>query len=155
MLNRKTEFKNGVVIFIGIGLFFLIMELFGLTDKLYLRFLNIFIVLYGISRTIKANYADGKFEYMNNFMSAMLTSVFGVFLSVLGLMIYIHARGSETYLTTLSDGFMFVGGKASVNEYCISLLFEGVASSVVACLAMMQYWHGKIPHAHHNAHDQW
>lgn len=150
MLNRKTEFKNGVVIFIGIGIFFLLMELLGLSDKLYLRFLNIFIVLYGITRTIKENYAKGNYEYVNNFMSAMLTSVIGVFMSVLGLMIYIHARGAEGYLATLSDGFMFVGGEASVNEYCIGLLFEGIASSVIACLAMMQYWHGKIPHTQHH-----
>jgi hypothetical protein len=144
MFSSK-EFKNGVVIFFGIGLFFLIMEVLGLSGQLYLRFLNIFIVLYGASRTIKANYAEGKFGFMDNFMSSILTSAIGVVMSVVGLIIYIHARGAEGYLETLSEGFMFAGGKASINEYCIGLLFEGIASSAVGCLLLMQYWHGKIP----------
>ncbi|ESU23717.1 hypothetical protein FEDK69T_11220 [Flavobacterium enshiense DK69] len=154
MFNRK-EFKNGFIIFLGIGLYFLVMEMLGLAGHLYLRFFNIFIVLYGASRTIRANYAEGKYEYMNNFMSSVLTCAIGVALSVFGLMVYIHARGGEAYLANLSDGFIFAGGKARINEYCIGLLFEGIASSLVGSLLLMQYWHGKIPHAHHNAHDQW
>jgi len=146
---RKREFKNGVVIFFGIGLFFLIMEVLGLSDQFYLRFLNIFIVLYGASRTIKENYAEGNYEYMNNFMASVLTCVVGVVLSVIGLMVYIHARGGESYLSSLSDGFVFAGGKARINEYCIGLLFEGIASSLVGSLLLMQYWHGKIPKTEH------
>lgn len=148
----SKEFRNGVIIFMGIGLFFLLMELLGFSGKLYLRFLNIFIVLYGASRSVRANYAEGKYGYMDNFMSSMLTSIIGVVLSVIGLMIYIHARGAENYLSVLSDGLVFAGGKASINEYCIGLLFEGIASSVVGCLLLMQYWHGKIPNPHHHQH---
>ncbi|ESU29044.1 hypothetical protein FLJC2902T_10790 [Flavobacterium limnosediminis JC2902] len=148
MFSRK-EFKNGVIIFLGIGLYFLLMEVLGLADQLYLRFFNIFIVLYGASRTIKDNYAEGNYEYMNNFMASILTCVVGVVLSVFGLMVYIHARGGEEYLSSLSDGFIFAGGKARINEYCIGLLFEGIASSLVGSLLLMQYWHGKIPKKEH------
>lgn len=146
---RRKEFKNGFIIFLGIGLYFLLMEMLGLADQFYLRFLNIFIVLYGASRSIRANYAEGNYEYMNNFMSSLVTCVVGVVLSVFGLMVYIHVRGGEAYLSTLSDGFILAGGKARINEYCIGLMFEGIASSLIGSLLLMQYWHGKIPKVEH------
>jgi hypothetical protein len=150
-MELSKEFKYGVLIFIGIGLFFLVMELLGLSNQLYLRFLNIFIVLYGASKTIQSNFAAGKFGFLDNYLSSILTSVIGIVFSVIGLIIYIHARGAEGYLATLSDGFVFAGGKASINEYCIGLLFEGIASAAVGCLLLMQYWDGKVPKKHYTA----
>lgn len=149
---KSREFKNGMVIFIGIALYFLVMELLGLTDKLYLRVFNVFIVLYGANRTIKENYREGDTEYLNNIISSFKTCVVGIVASIIALIIYIHIRGGETYLTRLSDGFLFVGGKPKVNEYCIGLLFEGIASSVVGSILLMQYWHGKVlkPRPHHH-----
>lgn len=46
-MKNKTVLQNGFLIFLGIGLFFLLMDLLGLASKNYLRFLNAFIVLYG------------------------------------------------------------------------------------------------------------
>lgn len=148
----SKEFKNGMVIFIGIALYFLIMEVLGLTDKLYLRLFNVFIVLYGANKTIKENYREGNTEYLNNILSSFKTCVTGIVISIVALIVYVHIRGGEPYLARLSDGFLFVGGKPKVNEYCIGLLFEGIASSVVGCILLMQYWHGKVlkPRPHHH-----
>ncbi|WP_339838973.1 hypothetical protein [uncultured Flavobacterium sp.] len=52
-MKNNIEFKNGILIFLGIGLFFLLLDLFGFADKNYLRILNAFIVLYGINETLK------------------------------------------------------------------------------------------------------
>jgi hypothetical protein len=110
-----------------------------LSNSLYLRVLNVFIVLYFINLTVKSNIKEGKKEYLQNAISAGLTSVIGVTLSVIGLYIYIIYRGGEGYIHQLSNGFVF-GSKPSVNEYCLGLFFEGMASSVIATLIIMQYW---------------
>jgi hypothetical protein len=61
-MKNKTVLKNAFLIFLGIGLFFLLMDFLGLASKNYLRSLNAFIVLYGIHKTIKYNYDKGKIK---------------------------------------------------------------------------------------------
>jgi hypothetical protein len=139
---KSREFKNGFIIFVGIGVYFLAMELLGLSNNFYLRILNVFIVLYGINRTIKANVYDGQNDYLFNLTSGAMTAFIGVILSIIGLDIYIHLKGGEEYVKTLSEAFMF-GGSPSVYQYCAGLLFEGLASSAIGAFTLMQYWKGK------------
>lgn len=136
---NNTVLKNAVIIFVGIALFFLAMDFLGLASKNYLRALNAFIVLYGIRRTIKENYSNGKMEYLENFFSAFITGVLGVFLGIIGLIIFIYLKGGESYLNVLSDTFFFVG-KVSVLQYCVVLLIEGIASCLIGTLVLMQFY---------------
>jgi hypothetical protein len=57
----KLQKKNytTVIIFIGIGLYFMLMEILGLADLYYLRVFNVLFVFYG-NRTLKMNYKEGK-----------------------------------------------------------------------------------------------
>lgn len=139
---KSRELKNGFIIFVGIGIYFLTMELMGLSDNFYLRMLNVFIVLYGINRTIKANIEDGNEVYLYNLTSGAMTAFIGVIMSIIGLNIYIHIRGGEEYIKTLSEAFLF-GGGPSVYQYCAGLMFEGFASSAIGSFLLMQYWKGK------------
>jgi hypothetical protein len=139
-MNISKELNNGILIFIGIGVYFLLMELLGLSDIFLLRVLNIFIVVYFINRVIKSNYNEGKTEYLPNLISGALTSLIGVFLSVAGLLTYINIRGGNTYLEKLSENFLFGGGEPSMYQYCVGLLFEGIASSFIITFTLMQYW---------------
>jgi hypothetical protein len=139
-MSVSKEFYNGVLIFIGIGIYFLLMELLGLSDVFMLRMLNIFIVVYFLNRTIHSNFKEGKTEYLENLISGTLTSLIGVVLSVVGLMIYISLKGGNVYLSKLSGNFLFGGGSPSMNQYCIGLLFEGIASSIIITFTLMQYW---------------
>ena len=138
-MKVQKEVVNGMLIALGIGIYFLIMEVLGLANVYYLRLLNIFIVLFIINRTIKTNIEEGKKDYLQNILSGGLTSFIGVFLSVIGLRIYIAIRGGDAYIKNLSEAFIF-GSDPSANEYCIGLLFEGIASSVIATFILMQYW---------------
>lgn len=139
-MNISKELNNGVLIFISIGIYFLFMELLGLSDIFLLRLLNIFIVVYFINKTIKSNYREGKTEYLENIISGSLTSLIGVALSVAGLLAYISMKGGNTYLTNLSKNFLFGGGEPSMYQYCLGLLFEGIASSIIITFTLMQYW---------------
>ena len=142
-MRLSKECYNGIMIFVGIGVYFLAMELLGLSDVFLLRLLNILIVVYFINRTIKTNFLEGKTAYLDNVVSGTITSLIGVVLSVAALLAYIFMKGGDVYLEHLSRNFLFGGGQPSMYQYCIGLLFEGIASSVIITFTLMQYWKGK------------
>lgn len=109
-MKLSRVFTNGFIIFLGIGIFFLIMDFLKLSHVYYLRIFNVFIVIYGINRTIKQNQADGVRGYLTNFIAAFTTSMIGAVLSIASLLGYIEYRGGEQYLKMLSQGFLFGGG---------------------------------------------
>jgi len=143
-MNLSRPLTNGFIIFLGIGIYFLIMDFLGLSNHFYLRALNLFIVVYGVNRTIKQNNADGIRGYNTNLLSAIVTSMIGALLSIAALLIYIHFKGGEEYLKTLSEGFLFGGGDLSIYQYCIGLLFESVATSLIVSFCLMQFWKSKV-----------
>jgi len=143
-MKLSREFANGFIIFLGIGLYFLILEYLGLADEFYLRVLNLFIVAFGINRTIQMNYKDGIRGYNRHLVSAIITSMIGAALSIASLLAYIQFKGGEAYLQTLSKGFLFGGGELTIHYYCIGLLFESIASSIIISFCLMQYWKDKV-----------
>ena len=142
-MKLHKEIINGVIIFIAISIYFLLMELLGLTHLFYLRFLNILFVFYGVNRTIKQNLEEGNKQFVSNAVSAMFTSVIGVVLSIIALVIYSYWQGGDAFVQSLSETFLF-GGNPSIDAYSISLLFEGVASSVIVTLLLMLYWNNRF-----------
>ena len=141
-MKISKEFFNGATIFVGISVYFLLMNALGFADVFYLRLLNILFVFYGVNKTIQMNITEGKKTFVTNAVSAMMTSLVGVVLSVGGLIIYSYMKGGDNYVQSLSQTFLF-GGNPSVPTYCICLLFEGLASSVIVTLMMMLYWNNK------------
>lgn len=142
-MKISKEIFNGVTIFVGISVYFLLMNALGFADVFYLRLLNILFVFYGVNKTIQMNIAEGKKTFVTNAISAMMTSLVGVVLSVVGLIIYSYMKGGDNYVQSLSETFLF-GGNPSVVAYSISLLFEGVASSVIVTLFAMLYWNNRF-----------
>jgi len=135
---------NGIIIFIGIGLYFLLIETLGLADQIYLRLLNFVFVIYGINRTIKANYHDGINGYLTNLLAGFLTGIVGLVLGLVAFMIYIEAQGGDEFLKNFADSYVFGGGDPSLYQFCFGLFIEGAASSMVVSFAMMQYWKDKV-----------
>jgi hypothetical protein len=142
-MKVSKEFFNGVTIFVGIGVYFLLMNALGLTDKFYLRLFNIVFVYYGVNKTIQTNVMEGQKTFILNVISAMKTSLIGVILSVIGLIAYSYLKGGDGYMESLSETFLF-GGNPSVMTYSICLFFEGIASSVVVTLFAMLYWNNQF-----------
>ena len=138
-MKLPKELINGFFIFIGIGLYFLLMEVLGFADLYYLRLFNILFVFYGTQKTLKSNYAQGNTVLVSNAASALMTSLTGVFLSIIGILIYIYSKGGGSYVETLSKTFLF-GGSPTVTMYSISLLLEGIVSAVIVTFMLMLYW---------------
>ena len=142
-MKISTEFYNGVIIFFTIGVYFLLMNALGFADVFYLRLLNVIFVFYGVNRTIQVNLAAGKKNFVSNAVSAMMTSLIGISLSIIGLIVYSYIKGGDAYVQSLSETFLF-GGNPSVMTYSISLLFEGIASSVIVTMLVMLYWNNRF-----------
>jgi|SRR5690606_73666 len=144
-MKFTKELTNGFIIFIGIGLYFIIMEVLGLSDVFLLRLLNIFIVAYGVNRTLQSNFKENIRGYFRNFLSAVITSMIGAILSIAALLIYIEFRGGEVFLKELSQSFLIGGGDIDSYTYAISLLlFESTAASLIVAFCLMQYWKDKM-----------
>lgn len=142
-MKLSKEIRNGLLIFFGIAIYFLLMQALGLSDNYLLRFLNIFIVYFGVYKTLKSNFNEGKLGYIDNLISVGFTAINGIVLSFIGLILYIYANGGQSFLNHLSPGFIF-SGNPSVSEYCFGLLFEGLASAVIIVFISMQYWRAKM-----------
>ena len=141
-MKLPKELINGLLIFIGIGIYFLTMNLLGLSDIFFLRLLNIFFIVYGVNRTIVSNIQEGKKDFLSNAMSAFATSMIGVFMSVTALWIYAHMHGGDVFVRTLSKSFLF-GDDPTVATYCYCLLFEGTGSCIIVTLILMFYHNNK------------
>lgn len=142
-MKVKKEVENGIFIFISIATFFLLMEMLGLSHLYYLRLFNIVFIVYAIKDTLESRIARGKIKFVPNAIAALTTSIVGVFLSVLGLLIYSYMKGGNEYVQSLSQTFLF-GGHPSINEYCLTLFFEGVASSLMVSMILMLYYNDKF-----------
>ncbi|MGL2992747.1 hypothetical protein [Flavobacterium sp. TSSA_36] len=142
-MKLSREFQNGFLIFLGIAIYFLIMNLVGLSDVFYLRLFNTIFVLYGVNRTLLMNINDGNILLANNAVSGMKTSLYGVFMSIIGLIIYSYMQGGDDYVQSLSKTFLF-GGSPTVMLYSICLLFEGIASTVVVTMLLLLYWNNRL-----------
>lgn len=137
-------FINGLLIFIGIGLYFLFIEALDLKDQIYLRLVNFVFVIYGVNRTIKSNYHDGINGYLTNLLSGFITAMVGLILGLIAFMIYVEYKGGDSYLETFADSYIFGGGDPSLYQFCFGLFIEGAAASMIVSFAMMQYWKDKV-----------
>lgn len=140
-MKFSKELKYGFLTFLGIGFYFLLMEVLGLSDLYILRILNIFIVIYGLNLTIKSNLKEGKTTYVQNIISSGITGFIAISLGILGLITYLNLQGPE-YLKQLSNAFLF-GGNPSIAEYSFGLFIEGITSVLMVVFINMQYWRTK------------
>lgn len=142
-MQLSREFQIGFLLFLGIALYFLFMNSIGLSDVFYLRLFNTFFVLYGVNRTLMMNINEGNIVLANNAVSGIKTSLYGVFLSIIGLIIYSYMQGGDDYVQSLAKTFLF-GGNPTVMLYSICLLFEGIASTVVVTMLLLLYWNNQL-----------
>jgi hypothetical protein len=142
-MKLPKELINAIIIFAGISIYFLVIDFLNLSGILWLRMLNVLFVWYGVTRTLSSNVAEGKTGYGANLLSASITAFSGVFLSIVGLIAYIHLRGGDSYIANFSEDLLF-GGEPTANQYCIGILFEGVASALIVVFVSVQYWRRKM-----------
>lgn len=142
-MTLQRAIINGFLIYFGIAIYFLIIEYLGLADEFYLRIVNLFIVTYGVNRTIEKNNEAGILGYNKNLFAGIFTSVIGAILGVVSLFFYILYKGGNEYIQTLSNAFLIEKDGLNALNYCIGLLFECIASSIIITFVLMQIWKNK------------
>lgn len=142
-LLTGSELSTGLIIFAGNVLFFLLLELYGLSQILYAHLLNIIFIFYGVNRILRLNIAQGQNNFLLNAVSAATTSFVGVLLSLAALLVYFYAKGGDAYVKLLPQHFM-AAGESSVPLYILCLLFEGSASCIGGTAVMLLYLHSSF-----------
>lgn len=139
MLLSRLEIINGILIFILLGLFFLILDFLGYSDNIYLRFFNIFFVFFGINRVVSHKVKNGETGYFRNFRSALITSLIAALLSVIGLAIYLTYFKENASISDLARSIIMGDKDVDLLKYCAALLVEGLVSSFILTFVFMQY----------------
>lgn len=146
MTSDKIIIKNAILIILLIGGFFLICKALGVQDNPYLRFLNLAFVLFGVYLSIKESiFKTGETKYATNLGIGIRTSAIAVALSILGLVIYISFI-NPNFLRVMNNSFL-IGGDLSLPEIIITLIIEGMASSVIGSFIVMQFYKNHKPKA--------
>lgn len=139
MSQKKIILKNAILIVLMISGFFFFSKLIGQEDNPYLRFLNIVFVILGIRQTVKESIAqNGVTNYGLNFGSAFATGALSVLISSIGVLLYIELISPE-FLDKMNNNFL-IGGDLTVFEVFFSLVIEGLASSIIGSLIVMQFF---------------
>lgn len=145
-MNRfKIIIQNALLITLLIGGFFFVSKLLGLHENPYLRFLNLLFVVFGVRRAIVTNIDLNKeTNYITNLGLGLQTSAIAVILSIIGVVGYIEFLNPE-FLTTMNQSFL-IGGNLSTAEIFITLLIEGMASSLISSFVVMMFYknHDKV-----------
>lgn len=144
-MKLPKELVNALLIFAGIAVYFVVIDLLGLSNILWLRMFNVLFVWYGVTRTLSYNVEHGKRDYGYNLMSAGATALLGVAFTIIGLLAYIHIKGGDSYIKEhLSSALLFGGDEISANQYCIGIFIEGIASALMVVFVSVQYWRRKM-----------
>lgn len=134
MLRQTNALANGLLIFALIGIYFVILEVLGLSDNLYLRFINFLFVLIGVNNTLKAASRETT-SYLKRMLAGVTTVFTGILLSAIGLFIYLSVFEADlsAYAMTLIP--------AETNLAFAAVIFiEGFTSSLMVVFIMLQYW---------------
>lgn len=143
IMKISKEFQNGFLIFFGYCHLFFVHELSWPVGCFLLAFIQHAFCIVWRESNIMMNIHDGEVFLVNNAKSAMKTSLIGVFLSIIGLIIFSYLQGGDQYVQSLSKTFLF-GGNLSVMTYSICLLFEGIASTAVVTMLLLLYWNNRL-----------
>lgn len=135
MLSQTNAIRNGLLIFGLIGVYFVILELLGLTDNVFLKFINFIFVLIGVNNTLKQASKIGV-DYLKKLVAGVVTVFTGIVLSAIALLIYLNVNESSeisAYAMTLIP--------AETNfEFAGIIFVEGFTSSLMIVFIMLQYW---------------
>jgi uncharacterized membrane protein len=135
MLSQTNAIKNGLLIFGLIGVYFVILELLGLTDNVFLKFINFIFVLIGVNNTLKTASKESS-SYLKKFVAGVATVFVGILLSAIALFIYLNVNETSdisAYAMTLIP--------AETNLQFAAIIFvEGFTSSLMIVFIMLQYW---------------
>ncbi len=141
---ERIGLRYGVLMTLALVGYFLLMKAFGLAEIVELRAFNLVIlasfVLISIDRykRLKGNHMP----YLRGIGVGLLTSVIGVFLFSILLLVYITIL-DPSFMEAIKQNEPF-GIHLTPLLVTVAILIEGIASGFIASFAIMQYY--KVSH---------
>jgi len=138
---EKTGFKIGLMTFLSLVAYFMIMKFLGLSHVLEFRFINFLIIAFGVCYGINKfkRESQEKDFYLKGwglglFVSAVSTILFALFMSI--YLSYFDDSLMQHIRETTTLGFTVASG---LNVF-FAIFMEGMASAVIITFAAMQYF---------------
>ena len=133
---QKVATKYGLIIFISLVLYFLIMKWVGLFEIHELRGLNFFILIAGIWKALTYYKQEKELSYFDGIGLGALTSVIAVIPFALFIFFYLQVDSQFMANIVANEAF-----GQFLNPYILAFLiaFEGAISGVFVSFGMMQF----------------
>ena len=134
--SEKVAVKYGLIIFVSLVAYFLVMKFVGLFEIHELRGLNFLILITGIWRALTVYKKQGSLSYFDGIGLGSLTTIIGVV--PFSVFIFFYLQADAQFMANIMANEAF---GQYLNPYILAFLisFEGSISGVLVSFAMMQY----------------
>ena len=135
----KRQLKYGIFIFLSLVGYYFIMKAFGLHDNMWLRGLNFGIVFFWLYQMNHSKKESTK--YLEQFANNLIAAATGVLMFSLSIFIYLTWLNPE-FMNVMEQSWMF-SNILTPALISVAVFIEGIASSVVLSLIVMQIFKNK------------
>ena len=137
--TRSSEanlYKVAAITAASLIAFFLLMKLVNLSTVVELRFLNIFIVLFGVRYILLRKREDngGKLEYLNGMMAGFMTAFLAAV--IFAAFIFIYLNVDTSFMLFLKNTQPF-GAYLTPASASLIMVLEGAASGAILSFMLM------------------
>ena len=138
---KNLELKAGLLTCAALIIFFLFMKYVDLIQIVELRCINFFILLAGVNIAFRYHrrQAGANVEYFSGFFFGFFTALFAVIPFALFVFIYLW-KIDPSLIIGLRSNSLFMGIEVTPEKAGITVMIEGIVSSVLISFILMQYY---------------
>jgi hypothetical protein len=139
MLKRTNAIRNGLLLFVILGLYFLLLDALGWADNLFLRLGNYVFIFLLVNNTLKSAVKNGE-NYLSKLAVGIVTVFIAMTLGAISLFIYLQVLEPdlERYISPVIAANSYSG-------LCVALFIQSLASSMILVFILSQLYKNKKP----------
>jgi hypothetical protein len=143
---QKVSLKYGIFVGIAHVLFFLVMRLLNLQNRVELSFLSAIFLIIGIAVAI-SQFKKAKGGEINYFQGLAIGATTGVISStILALFLVVYVNVLDTaYLTSLQSSSLFPTSLSVLSLLVLTIIYGTIPGFIIAFVAMQ--WFKRADHA--------
>lgn len=128
MLKRSNAIKNGLILFVMLGVYFLILDALGWADNTFFRLGNYVFIVLMVNSSLKKAVQNGE-DYLSKMAIGIVTVAIAMTLGAISLFAYLQILQPdlERYVSPIIAANSYSG-------LCVALFIQSIASSVILVL---------------------
>lgn len=137
MLKRSHAIRNALLLFVLLGIYFLILDALGWADNIFFRLGNYVFIFLIVNKSMK-NAVRNSESYLNKLAIGIVTVFIAMTLGAISLFVYLNAFEPplERYVSSIIAANSYSG-------LCFSLFIQSIASSMIIVFIMSQWYKNK------------